>query len=51
MLLVLENHSRVIRVIILKSKKYNYLIEEKTYIFHYSKDTSREKFAKSHTKI
>jgi hypothetical protein len=51
MFLVLENHNRAIRVIMLKSKEYNYLIEEKTHIFYYSKNTSREKFAKSYTKI
>jgi hypothetical protein len=51
MLLVLENHSYAIRVIILKSKEHNYSIEERMRIFYYSKNTSREKFAKSRTKI
>jgi hypothetical protein len=51
MLLVLENRNYVIRVIMLKSKKYNYSIEERTRIFHYSKDTSREKFVKLYVKI
>jgi hypothetical protein len=51
MFLVLENHNRIIRVTILKSKEYNYSIEEKTRIFYYSKNTSKEKFAKSYTKI
>jgi hypothetical protein len=49
--LVLENRSYAIRVTILKSKEHNYSIEERTRIFHYSKDASREKFAKSRTKI
>jgi hypothetical protein len=51
MLLVLENHNHAIRVIMLKSKEYNYSIEERTRIFYYSKNASREKFAKSRTKI
>jgi hypothetical protein len=51
MLLVLENHSYIIRVITLKNKKYSYLTEERIYIFYYSKNTSREKFAKLYAKI
>jgi hypothetical protein len=51
MFLVLENYSRAIKVIILKNKKYNCSIEEKTRIFYYSKNASREKFVKSRTKI
>jgi hypothetical protein len=51
MLLVLENRNRAIKIITLKSKKDNYLSEEKKYIFYYSKNVSKEKFAKSRAKI
>jgi hypothetical protein len=51
MFLVFENQNHIIKIIILKSKKYNYSIEEKIYIFYYSKNTNKKKFAKLYTKI